>query len=81
MQLELFSNEEPETIYAPNVRGPKCVRKFSSLKAGVPRLVIEGKWLTKLGVRVGDIVHIQYYPDRIVILWEAAESGALPLDK
>ena len=68
MQLELFDKNEPERTHY--VRGPKCVRKFSSLKAGIPRLVIEGKWLTKLGVRVGDAVNIAYHPKMIVISWE-----------
>jgi hypothetical protein len=36
-------------------------------------LVIEGKWLTKLGVRVGDTVEIAYHPNMIVISWKSAE--------
>jgi len=79
MQLKLFSNEEPETIYAPYGRGPWAVRKFSSLRAGVPRLVIEGKWLMRLGVRVGDIVNITYHPNMIVISWNSMEKvGSIP---
>jgi len=76
MQLELFHANEPEnTSY---IQGPRAVRKFSSLKTGVPRLVIEGKWLSKLGVKVGDTVHLHYYPDSIVISWTGIESGILP---
>jgi len=71
MQLELFDEKEAERAH--HGRGPKCVRKFSSLKAGVPRLVIEGKWLTKLGVRVGDAANIAYHPNMIVISWKSAE--------
>jgi len=72
MQLELFSLNKPKTSF---IRGPRTVRKFSSLKAGVPRLVIEGKWLTKLGVRVGDEVNIEYHPSMIIISWRSDGSN------
>jgi hypothetical protein len=71
MQLELFDEKEAERTHYG--RGPRAIRKFSSLNAGVPRLVIEGKWLTKLGVRVGDTVEIAYHPNMIVISWKSAE--------
>jgi len=72
MQLELFSLNKPKTSF---IRGPRTVRKFSSLKAGVPRLVIEGKWLTKLGVKVGNEAFIEYRPSMIVISWKSDESN------
>ena len=71
MQLELFNKKESERPHY--IRGPRALRKFSSLKTGVPRLVIEGKWLTKLGVRVGDAANIAYHPNMIVISWKSAE--------
>jgi hypothetical protein len=75
MQLELFEKHEPKS--ETYIRGPRVVRKFSSLKAGVPRLVIEGKWLTKLGVKVGDPVAIKYSQDSIVISWKSNDHFTL----
>ncbi len=68
MQLELSFVSEPEPSYGEIlIRGPKKIRKFSYLKRNVPRLIIEGKWLTQIGVTVGHPVNIEYYQNRIVI--------------
>jgi hypothetical protein len=79
MQLELFNTNEHDSVHY--VRGPRAIRKFSSLKQGVPRLVIEGKWLTKLGVRVGDLVNIQYHQNMIIISWNSPEKYTQSRDK
>lgn len=69
MQLELSFVEEPKEEYGEIfIQGPHRTRKMSYLTPGIPRLIIEGKWLVKkYSVRVGAVVNLEYHRDRIVI--------------
>ena len=68
-QLELSFVSEPTPVYAEVfIQGPSRIRKLSYLTSGTPRLIIEGKWMTKqYGLRPGDYIFLKFYPDRIII--------------
>ena len=46
---------------------PHSTRKLSYMKPGIPRLVIEDKWLLKLSIRIGDEVQLKYHKDKVII--------------
>ncbi len=69
MQLQLFEEPNQQENDDPTIRGPKRIRKLSYLHPGIPRLVIEGQWMKKLGLAVGDEVRLEYYEDKIVIIF------------
>ena len=68
MQLELSFVSEPKPEYGEVfIKGPRRSRIFSYQKPGIPRLVIEGRYLKELGIEIGKSVQIEYYSNRIVI--------------
>lgn len=46
----------------------KSTRTVTYRKAGVPALILEGKWLEKIfGLKIGDKVNVEYHPHAIVL--------------